>query len=112
MRKVVINNLVSRGVGLAPGPQGPAGATGPTGPAGPTGATGPGLPPGGTTGQQVIKSSSTDYDTEWAAVDTVTVVYDAGWPASRPAATHVLAVGHTSAPSWLTDEDIWFEAVA
>lgn len=44
-------------------------------------------------------------------VDTVTVVYNAGWPASRPAAPHVIAVGHTSAPAWLTSVDIWFEAV-
>lgn len=112
MTKVRINNDVTKVVGLARGPQGAQGPQGATGPTGPTGATGPGVPAGGTTGQQVLKSSSTDYDTEWAAVDTVTVVYDAGWPASRPSATHVLAVGHTSAPSWLTSEDIWFEAVA
>lgn len=54
---------------------------------------------------------------EWAAVagarpQTFTVVYDAGWPASRPDADHVLAVGHTSAPGWLTAADIWFEDVS
>ena len=43
--------------------------------------------------------------------DTVTVVYDAGWPADRPNASHVLAVGHTTAPSWLTSADTWLEAV-
>lgn len=43
--------------------------------------------------------------------DTITVVYDAGWPGSRPATPHVIAVGHTSAPAWLTAADVWFEAV-
>lgn len=65
------------------GPQGKTGATGPAGPqgaqgiqgakgdtgaTGATGATGPagqGLPTGGTTGQVVVKKSSTDYDTQW-----------------------------------------------
>ena len=44
--------------------------------------------------------------------DTVTVIYDAGWPADRPLAAHVLAVGHTSAPAWLTSADVWFEDVS
>jgi hypothetical protein len=44
--------------------------------------------------------------------DTVTVIYDAGWPAERPGGSHVLAVGHTSAPSWLTAADVWFEDVS
>lgn len=43
--------------------------------------------------------------------DTVTVIYNEGWPTERPASTHVLAVGHTSAPSWLTAADVWLEAV-
>jgi hypothetical protein len=42
---------------------------------------------------------------------TMTVVYDSGWPAARPGATNVLAIGHTSEPPWLTDDDLWFEAV-
>lgn len=46
-------------------------------------------------------------------VNTITVVYDAGWPADRPDAVHVWAVGHTSAPSWLeSDTDIWLEDVS
>ena len=53
----------------------------------------------------------------WAVVtgtrpQTFTVVYDAGWPASRPDADHVHAIGHTSAPSWLTADDVWFEDVS
>jgi len=43
--------------------------------------------------------------------ETIHVFYDAGWPASRPSTTHVVAVGHTSAPVWLTADDIWLEAV-
>lgn len=44
--------------------------------------------------------------------DTVTVFYDAGWPATRPDAGSVRAVGHTSAPSWLTASDVWEEDVS
>jgi hypothetical protein len=62
-----------------PGPQGipgAAGSTGATGAQGPTGATGPagadgadgaGVPAGGSTGQVLTKSNSTDYVTEWAS---------------------------------------------
>lgn len=42
---------------------------------------------------------------------TYTVMYSAGWPTTRPAAPHVIAVGHTSAPTWLTAADVWLEAV-
>lgn len=53
----------------------------------------------------------------WAVItgarpQTFTVIYDAGWPASRPDADHVHAIGHTSAPSWLTADDVWFEDVS
>jgi hypothetical protein len=51
------------------GPQGPAGADGAAGPQGlqgETGPEGPGLPTGGTVGQIITKSSSTDYDTQWS----------------------------------------------
>jgi hypothetical protein len=41
---------------------------------------------------------------------TFTVMYDSGWPASRPAAPHVHAIGHSSEPPWLTAADVWFEA--
>ena len=40
------------------------------GPVGPTGATGPGVVAGGSEGQVLTKSSSTDYDTEWQTVTT------------------------------------------
>lgn len=39
---------------------------GPVGPTGPAGTPGPGLPVGGAVGQIVVKSSTTDYETEWA----------------------------------------------
>ena len=43
------------------------GGTGPTGPTGVTGSTGFGVPAGGSSGQFLIKSSDTDYDTAWTA---------------------------------------------
>lgn len=52
------------------GPQGPTGAQGADGAPGADGADGApgvGVPTGGTTGQTLIKTSGTDYDTEWAA---------------------------------------------
>jgi hypothetical protein len=99
------------------GNTGPVGATGPVGPVGPTGADGPqgpageGVPTGGTVGQILEKSSATNYDAVWVTPDTKTVIYSSGWPASRPIAVHVSAVGHTSAPPWLTAEDVWFQEV-
>jgi hypothetical protein len=59
------------------GPQGPQGAqgaqgfqgdTGPQGATGDTGATGEGVAAGGTIGQALVKTSATDYATEWASV--------------------------------------------
>ena len=38
------------------------------------------------------------------------VVYDAGWPASRPNASTVLAVGGDAEPVWMTSNDVWIEA--
>jgi len=43
------------------------GGTGPTGPTGITGSTGFGVPAGGSSGQFLVKSSDTDYDTAWTA---------------------------------------------
>jgi len=60
--------VVTAGV---PGPTGPTGATGSTGSAG---TDGEGVPVGGTTGQALLKTSATDYATEWGdggAVDSV-----------------------------------------
>lgn len=48
------------------GPPGTPGADGPPGADGAPGAPGVGVPTGGTTGQTLIKTSGTDYDTEWA----------------------------------------------
>ena len=50
------------------GDKGNKGDTGATGPKGDTGATGPGVPSGGTAGQFLVKSSGTDYDTEWVTL--------------------------------------------
>ena len=47
------------------GPTGPTGATGSTGLAGTAGTDGEGVPVGGTTGQALLKTSATDYATEW-----------------------------------------------
>jgi hypothetical protein len=43
------------------------GGTGPTGSTGVTGSTGFGVPTGGSSGQFLVKSSDTDYDTAWTA---------------------------------------------
>lgn len=55
----------SQGIQGETGATGATGATGPEGPQGPTGATGAGVAAGGTTGQVLAKSSSTDYATTW-----------------------------------------------
>jgi hypothetical protein len=47
------------------GATGPTGVTGSTGATGATGSAGIGIPPGGSTGQTLIKTSATDYDTSW-----------------------------------------------
>ena len=76
------------------GPQGPTGATGAQGPAGATGATGPtgpGVPAGGTTGQQLQKSSATDYATAWVTPPTLPTTL----PPSGPAGGDLGAVGST-----------------
>lgn len=45
--------------------QGPKGDKGDKGDTGNTGATGPGVPTGGTTGQMLVKTSATDFATQW-----------------------------------------------
>lgn len=50
-----------------PGPQGPQGPKGDTGPQGPAGE---GVPTGGTAGQVLVKSSSTNYATTWKTLFT------------------------------------------
>ena len=49
------------------GATGAIGATGETGAIGATGVTGFGVPTGGSSGQFLVKSSDTDYDTAWTA---------------------------------------------
>lgn len=41
---------------------------------GPSGAAGVGMPTGGTTGQALLKNSSTNYDTAWQTIPTVSVI--------------------------------------
>lgn len=59
----------------AQGPQGVKGDTGAQGPQGvkgdkgATGPAGPGIATGGTTGQYLVKNSTTNYDTKWATLD-------------------------------------------
>src|SRR5215475_8609528 len=69
------------------------GAPGPQGPPGPTGPAGPGVPAGGTTGQVLEKTSSTDYATAW-------VTFSGGGGAS-------VHVGPTAPPSPAVG-DLWW----
>lgn len=50
----------------AQGPQGIQGQTGPAGADGTNGTNGVGVPAGGTTGQALVKTSNTDYATQWS----------------------------------------------
>ncbi len=105
----------SQGPAGATGPQGPAGtgntgATGPAGSQGATGAAGQGVPTGGTTGQILAKSSSTNYATQWVNAPTgggsvswniraittagssqTVVAADGDWIVANPA-THAITV--------------------
>ena len=62
------------------GPAGDTGATGATGATGPQGPAGPGVAAGGVTGQVLVKTSATDYDTQWtnpsSLVETVFTITD------------------------------------
>ena len=51
------------------GATGATGATGAAGAAGATGATGPGVATGGTTGQYLVKTDGTNYNTQWSTLD-------------------------------------------
>lgn len=57
--------LVEDGTDGAPGAQGPAGTNGTNGTNGAQGPAGPGVASGGSTGQALVKNSSTNYDTTW-----------------------------------------------
>lgn len=87
------------------GPTGPAGSSGPTGPTGPTGGAGPTGPtgPAGSSGP----TGPTGPTGPAGSSNSLVTVYSSGWPGSRPSTDHVIAAGHTEAPSWLTSADIW-----
>ena len=55
--------------GLPQGVKGDKGDTGETGATGPAGPAGQGIPSGGTTGQYLVKSSNTSYDTAWSTLN-------------------------------------------
>lgn len=106
------------------GPQGPQGETGPQGPqgiqgiqgeTGPTGATGatgatgpagPGLPVGGAVGQFIRKATTTDYATEWAAINSSDVTTALGYtPAASGANSDITSMtgitGGISSPDFV-----------
>lgn len=94
--------------GVGPtGPTGPSGSSGPTGPTGPTGGAGPTGPtgPSGSSGPTGPTGPTGPAGTS----NSLVTVYSSGWPGSRPSTDHVIAAGHTEAPSWLTSADIWLE---
>jgi hypothetical protein len=110
-----------------PGPTGPTGSTGPagsTGATGATGATGPGVAAGGTTGQILAKTSSSDYATGWitnhdvpAGGSTNQVLkknsgtdYDTSWTTPATAIVHKKVLGsnggdHSRSASGYADVD-------
>lgn len=95
-------------IGNLQGPEGPQGIQGPTGDQGPigdTGATGPGVAAGGTTGQFLRKSSSTDYDTTWSTVTLDDI------PNGTTRVLHNITIS-TSPPSGGNDGDIWLQVEA
>jgi hypothetical protein len=67
------------------GPQGPTGATGPAG---------PGVATGGTTGDLLVKQSSTDFDTAWAT--RTTLAADTAFTSAFAATTATLTVASES----------------
>lgn len=96
----------------ADGADGADGAPGAPGVDGADGADGVGLPAGGATGYIPEKIDSSDYNVQWVIPDTKTVKRSGGlWPASRPVALTVYAVGTAPEPVWLTAEDFFFQEV-
>lgn len=84
------------------------GLRGPAGPPGPAGDA-VGQPVGGVAGELLRKDSHYDFDSSWSAPEVVVVIYDDGWPESRPNAYSVMVVGGSEAPSWLANTDIYFQ---
>lgn len=75
------------------------------GDAGATGSPGQGVPTGGTTGQFLRKSSSTDYDTTWGTVTLDDI------PNGTTRVLHNITIS-TSPPSGGNDGDIWLQVEA
>lgn len=100
-----------RGPTGLPGADGADGAPGAPGVDGADGVDGVGVPPGGDTGYVLEKNSPTNYDANWVMVDTKTVKHDGSWPASRPIAVTVIAVGPAPQPVWLLPDDVFLSEV-
>jgi len=104
-----VDELAWSNIGNLQGPAGPKGDPGDTGAQGEqgepgaqgeTGAAGPGVPSGGTPGQLLKKSSSTDYAAAWATVDDI--------PDGSSKVFHKITIS-TSDASGGSDGDIWFK---
>jgi hypothetical protein len=107
----LVTGTLSGSVGV-PGPQGPqgaTGATGATGPQGPQGDPGVGVPAGGTSGQVLYKTSSTDYATDWTSLGTAAYQPTSYWIQS-PA----VAAADGQVPIWdaATSRAIWSDNYA
>lgn len=107
----LVTGTLSGSVGV-PGPQGPqgaTGATGATGPQGPQGIPGVGVPAGGTSGQVLYKTSSTDYATDWTSLGTAAYQPTSYWIQS-PA----VAAADGQVPIWdaATSRAIWSDNYA
>lgn len=107
----LVTGTLSGSVGV-PGPQGPqgaTGATGATGPQGPQGDPGVGVPVGGTSGQVLYKTSSTDYATDWTSLGAAAYQPTSYWIQS-PA----VAAADGQVPIWdaATSRAVWSDNYA
>jgi hypothetical protein len=89
----------------------PAGPPGPTGPQGPPGPTGPGVPTGGTAGQQLQKTSATDFATAWITPPTLVYRHVQATAATTWAITHNLPFRPNVAAVDSTGREMWPGAV-
>ena len=82
---------------------------------GDTGATGVGVVVGGTTGQSLLKASSTDYDTEWADITnlgTGCVAVDHGIAATDQVINVCYGTGSPPAANTTTEGTLFIQYVA
>lgn len=97
------------------GPAGPTGATGATGATGPTGPAGPGVPVGGIAGQDLIKNSSTDFDSVWQfqglPVFASATDRDTRWP-SPPGGATCITADTGSLWQYFSAPAIWYRPMA